>query len=61
MSTSISITLDDEMLHSPTTVIAPILRNTKILTDPFIVNVVATAQNGLDGDRPINLSQIQRS
>ncbi|MGK7924553.1 MAG: type II toxin-antitoxin system PemK/MazF family toxin [Spirulina sp.] len=45
--------------HSPTTVIAPILRSTKIVTYPFVVNVVAIAQNGLDGNRYINLSQIR--
>lgn len=40
-----------------TTIIAPVLRGSK--SYPFVVNVVPTSQNGLDGPRHINLSQMR--
>jgi mRNA interferase MazF len=40
-----------------TTIVAPLLPNKK--TYPFVVNVAPTAQNGLSGDRHINLSQMR--
>jgi len=43
--------------NGATTIIAPLLPGTK--TYPFVVNVVPTLQNGLDGDRYINLSQMR--
>lgn len=43
--------------NGATTIVAPLLPGRK--TYPFVVNVVATAQNGLSGDRHINLSQLR--
>ncbi len=43
--------------NATTTIVAPLLSGTK--TYPFIVNVMATSQNGLSGDRYINLSQMR--
>jgi mRNA interferase MazF len=40
-----------------TTIIAPLLPGNK--TYPFVVNVIASAQNGLNSDRYINLSQMR--
>lgn len=40
-----------------TTIVAPLLPGTK--TYPFVVNVTPTVQNGLNGDRHINLSQMR--
>jgi mRNA interferase MazF len=40
-----------------TTMVAPLLPGRK--TFPFVVNVVPTPQNGLSGDRHINLSQMR--
>jgi mRNA interferase MazF len=40
-----------------TTIVAPLLPGKKPY--PFVVNVAPTAQNGLSGDRNINLSQIR--
>ncbi len=40
-----------------TTIVAPLLLGKK--TYPFVVNVTPTAQNGLSGDRHINLSQMR--
>lgn len=40
-----------------TTIIAPLLRGAK--TYPFVVNITPTTQNGLSGDRHINLSQMR--
>jgi mRNA interferase MazF len=40
-----------------TTIIAPLLPGTKAY--PFVVNVIPTVQNGLDGERHINLSQMR--
>jgi mRNA interferase MazF len=42
--------------NGTTTIVAPLLPGTKIY--PFVVNVAPTLQNGLDGDRHINLSQM---
>jgi mRNA interferase MazF len=42
---------------STTTIVAPFMPGSK--TYPFTVNVVPTAQNGLDKDRYINLSQLR--
>lgn len=42
-----------------TTIIAPLLPGSKKY--PFVVNVKPTLQNGLDGDRYINLSQPNQS
>lgn len=43
--------------NGATTIVAPLLSGTK--TYPFVVNVVPTLQNGLSGDRHINLSQMR--
>lgn len=43
--------------NGATTIIAPLLPGTK--TYPFVVNVMPTPQNGLSGDRHINLSQMR--
>lgn len=43
--------------NSRTTVVAPLLPGHK--TYPFVVNVSPTAQNGLKGQRHINLSQLR--
>lgn len=43
--------------NGATTIIAPLLLGAK--TYPFVVNVSPTPQNGLDGDRYINLSQMR--
>jgi len=43
--------------NGTTTIVAHFLRGMK--TYPFVVNVVPTPQNGMDGDRYINLSQIR--
>ncbi|MGD1941577.1 MAG: type II toxin-antitoxin system PemK/MazF family toxin [Leptolyngbyaceae cyanobacterium] len=43
--------------NAATTIVAPLLPGTK--TYPFVVNVISTAQNGLDKDRHINLSQMR--
>lgn len=43
--------------NSATTVVAPILPGTK--TYPFVVNVLPTSQNGLNGNQYINLSQMR--
>lgn len=43
--------------NGATTIVAPLLPGSK--TYPFVVNVVPTLQNGLKGDRHINLSQIR--
>ena len=40
-----------------TTIVAPLLPGTK--TYPFVVNIVPTSQNGLNGDRHVNLSQMR--
>ena len=40
-----------------TTIVAPLLPGTK--TYPFVVNITPTEQNGLKGDRYINLSQMR--
>lgn len=40
-----------------TTIVAPLLPGVK--NYPFVVNVAPTAQNGLDGQRHINLSQMR--
>lgn len=40
-----------------TTIVAPLLPGRK--NYPFVVNVIPTAQNGLNGDRHINLSQLR--
>lgn len=40
-----------------TTIIAPLLPGIKMY--PFVVNVKSTSQNGLDGDRYVNLSQMR--
>jgi mRNA interferase MazF len=40
-----------------TTIVAPLLLGRK--NYPFVVNVIPTVQNGLSGDRHINLSQIR--
>ncbi len=40
-----------------TTIVVPLLPGKK--TYPFVVNVVATTENGLSGDRHINLSQMR--
>ena len=42
--------------NGSTTIVAPLLAGKK--TYPFVVNVTPATQNGLDGDRHINLSQI---
>jgi mRNA interferase MazF len=43
--------------HGATTIVAPLLPGFK--TYPFVVNVKPTGQNGLNGDRHINLSQMR--
>ena len=43
--------------NGTTTIVAPLLPGTK--TYPFVVNITPTAQNGLNGDRHINLSQLR--
>ena len=43
--------------NGATTIVAPLLPGTK--TYPFVVNVAPTPQNGLDGDRHVNLSQMR--
>ena len=43
--------------NGSTTIVAPLLPGTK--TYPFVVNVTPTVQNGLNGDRHINLSQMR--
>jgi mRNA interferase MazF len=43
--------------NGTTTIIAPLLPGQK--TYPFVVNVVPTSQNGLNGERYINLSQMR--
>jgi mRNA interferase MazF len=43
--------------NGTTTIVAPLLPGIK--TYPFVVNVMPTSQNGLDGDRHINLSQMR--
>jgi mRNA interferase MazF len=40
-----------------TTIVAPLLSGEK--SYPFVVNVIPSTQNGLDGDRYINLSQMR--
>ena len=42
---------------SATTIVAPLMPGRK--NYPFVVNVVPTSQNGLSGDRHINLSQMR--
>lgn len=43
--------------NGATTIIAPLLPGIKIY--PFVVNVIPTLENGLSGNRHINLSQIR--
>ncbi len=43
--------------NGTTTIVAPLLPGTK--TYPFVVNVAPTSQNGLSGNRHINLSQMR--
>ena len=43
--------------NGTTTIVAPIMPGIK--TYPFVVNVAPTSQNGLDGDRHVNLSQMR--
>lgn len=43
--------------NATTTIVAPLLPGAK--TYPFVVNVAPTLQNGLNGDRHINLSQMR--
>ena len=43
--------------NGSTTIVAPLLPGTK--TYPFVVNITPTVQNGLNGDRYINLSQMR--
>ncbi|MBE8995819.1 type II toxin-antitoxin system PemK/MazF family toxin [Microcystis aeruginosa] len=43
--------------NGTTTIVAPLLPGKK--TYPFVVNITPTVQNGLDGDRHINLSQMR--
>ena len=43
--------------NGSTPIVAPFLPGTK--TYPFVVNVTSTKENGLDGDRHINLSQMR--
>ena len=43
--------------NGTTTIVAPLLPGTK--TYPFVVNIAPTSQNGLDGDRHLNLSQMR--
>ena len=43
--------------NGTTTIVAPLMPGIK--TYPFVVNVAPTSQNGLDGDRHVNLSQMR--
>jgi mRNA interferase MazF len=43
--------------NGTTTIVAPLLPGTK--SYPFVVNVIPTSENGLRGDRHINLSQMR--
>jgi mRNA interferase MazF len=43
--------------NGTTTIVSPLLPGKK--TYPFVVNVVPTTENGLSGDRHINLSQMR--
>jgi mRNA interferase MazF len=43
--------------NGSTTIVAPLLPGTK--NYPFVVNVKPTLENGLDGERYINLSQMR--
>ena len=43
--------------NGTTTIVAPLLPGMK--SYPFVVNVAPTSQNGLDGDRYVNLSQMR--
>jgi mRNA interferase MazF len=43
--------------NGTTTIVAPLLPGKK--TYPFVVNIISTLQNGLRGDRYINLSQMR--
>lgn len=43
--------------NSATTLVAPLLPGT--ITYPYVVNIVPTTQNGLKGDRYINLGQMR--
>ena len=43
--------------NGTTTIVAPFLPGMK--TYPFVVSVAPTLQNGLDGDRHVNLSQMR--
>lgn len=43
--------------NGTTTIVAPLLPGTK--TYPFVVNIKPTPQNGLNGDRYLNLSQMR--
>jgi mRNA interferase MazF len=43
--------------NASTTIVAPLLPGTK--NYPFVVNVKPTLENGLDGERYINLSQMR--
>ncbi len=43
--------------NGATTIVAPLLPGTK--TYPFVVNIAPTLQNGLNGDRHVNLSQMR--
>jgi mRNA interferase MazF len=43
--------------NGTTTIVAPLLPGTK--TYPFVVNIQPTPQNGLNGNRHINLSQMR--
>ena len=43
--------------NSATTLVAPLLPGTK--TYPYVVNIAPTAQNGLKGDRYVNLGQMR--
>ncbi len=43
--------------NGTTTIVAPLLIGTK--TYPFVVNIKPTAQNGLNANRHINLSQMR--
>jgi len=43
--------------NATTTIVAPLLLGKK--TYPFVVNITSTAQNGLDGNRHLNLSQMR--
>jgi mRNA interferase MazF len=43
--------------NGTTTIVAPLLPGMK--TYPFVVNIAPTSQNGLDGNRHVNLSQMR--